>query len=239
MKKRILLAFLMLLSPVASAQPAAPTNPAGLSNSIFKLMNQSAAPAGAASASPGTTPAAPAKAVNWTFKPSAQQRKALVDRFVNAIAETDPNTAAEWRKLFDTQDMFAEVEKAMTKQAGAPMSVNNVVDVWASYWGNMWLMARGRTDDPTPKQMAGLRAQFKTLLSSVNTEQTLTDSQKQELGDSMALQLLLYAVLLEAYQENPAELKEFASGLMKQSKDMGFDLSLLNLTDQGLVLIKK
>lgn len=229
---RSLLLLSALTLPHASAQTTPATTapvPAGLSGSVFKLMGQV-----------GTPPAASTpKAAVLTFKPSAQVRQKAIDDFLTLVAGQSPDLAAELRKTLAGTDLFPQIEKEERRLFGPGMSVNNVADAWATYWGYAWLMTRRRTDDPTPRQMQGLRAQFQSLLLQVPGVTGSTDAARQQLSDPLTLQVVLYGLLAEAWKDHPQALAQFGNQLAQTSRDLGFDLTLLTLTDQGFVVQKK
>lgn len=233
----VLLAALLLLSASARAQGNL-GGAAGLSNSIFKLMNQVGAPAAPATGtSARTPPAAPAPAT-LTFRASKQVRQQVIRTFVQQISDASPEVGAELEKTFKTTDIFTEIEKEERRLFGQTMSVNNVADVWATYWGYAWLMTRSRTDDPTPRQMQGLRTQFQGLLLGLPDLVKMTEAQKQEMSDTLTLQVLLFGILADAWKEDQESLAQFGQQLGDTARQMGFDLNRLDLTDAGFVVQK-
>lgn len=248
MPKRLLLALALTL-PLGNAAQAQGTPPsaAGLSGSIFKLMNQvgGTPPSPAAPATGGTktsappAPAAPtpvAKPDALKFKISPAIRQQAINAFVGEITAASPESGAEWDKLFKSADVFAEIDKQMNEMFG--LKPGNLADTWALYWGYAYQMTRASNDDPTRAQMTGLRNQMQTLLLAIPQVTSLTDAEKQKMSDTFLLQVGLFGVLAEAYKDDPASAQEFGDGLAEGSRQMGFDLSLLTLTDKGFVVQK-
>ena len=247
MPRRLLLTVMLLtLSPLAAAQTA--PSASGLSSSIFKLMNQvggTPTPATDGStpetATPAPTPAPTvpkplAKPEILKFKVSPAVRQKAIDDFVGEITASSPESGAEWQKLFKSADVFAELDKQASSMFN--LTTTNLADTWAIYWSYAWLMTRGRGDDPTPAQMAGLKQQMQTLMLAVPDITKLDDAGKQKISDTLMLQVALFGVLAEAWKSDPASFKQFGDGLAEGSRGMGFDLKLLTLTDAGFAVQK-
>ena len=245
MSRRMLLTatLVLIFSPLAAAQNAPCAS--GLSSSIFKLMNQVGGTPTPETPTPETptpdtstptTPAPVAKPEILKFKISPAVRQAAIDSFVGEITASSPESGAEWQKLFKSADVFAELDK----QAGSMfnLSTSNLADTWALYWSYAWLMTQGRGDDPTRAQMTGLKQQMQSLMLAVPEITKLDDAGKQKMSDTLMLQVALFGVLAEAWKSDPASFKEFGDGLTEGSRGMGFDLSLLTLTDTGFTVKK-
>lgn len=231
------LSLILVVSPPVAAQGTS-ANAAGLSGSIFRLMNQVGAPAGGTS--PGAS--APARVAPVAgpevlrFKVSPAIRKQVTDSFVAEVTASSPEAGAEWNKLFKGADVFAEMDKQAKTMFG--LTTTNLADTWALYWGYAWLMTQGRGDDPTRTQMTALRNQMQGLMLALPDITALSDARKQEMSDTLLLQVVLFSALAEAWKDDPGSFKQFGDGLAEGSRNMGFDLGLLRLTDQGFVLLK-
>jgi hypothetical protein len=232
----------LLLSVIPASAQAVGGNASSLSSSIFKLMNQVGTPATPVKGqTPATTPAVkpPAAVIKpgaLNFKVSPAVRKKVIDSFVATITEASPESGAEWNKLFKANDVFAAIDKEVKTKFG--LGITNLADTWAVYWSYAWLMSKSRTDDPTRAQMSGLRTQFQSLLLNIPSVANLSDVQKQEMSDTLLLQVALYGTLAEAWKNDQASRDEFGSGLVNGTKQMGLDLSLVTLTDKGFTVNK-
>lgn len=236
MYRRLLLATLLLTFAQPAEAQSAPPNAAGLSGSIFKLMNQvggTATPAGGAK----TPPAPVVKPDALNFKVSPAVRQAAIDSFVAQITEGSPEAGGQFSQAFKQTDVFAEIDKQMKSMFG--LKPGNLADTWAVYWAYAYQMTRASNDDPTRAQMSGLRKQMQTLMLAIPAITTLTDARKQEMSDTLLLQVTLFGILSEAYKDDPASFKTFGDGIAQGSQQMGFDLNLLKLTDQGFAVQKK
>ncbi|WP_425146712.1 DUF6683 family protein [Deinococcus sp.] len=236
------LGLAFVLSQPASAQGLG-GSASGLSSSIFKLMNQVGASAAQSAGQTITTqppetavPAPLVKPAALTFKVSPQVRQKTIDTFVAQISQASPESGAEWNKVFKGADVFAEIDKQVKTMFG--LSTTNLADTWAVYWSYAWLMTRSSTDDPTRAQAVGLRNQFQPLLLSIPAVATYTDAQKQEMSDTLLLQVVLFGTLAEAWKEDQASRDEFGTGLISGTREMGLDLSAVVLTDQGFSVKK-
>ena len=244
MSSRLLLTTLCLLALNLPAQAQTSPSASGLSSSIFKLMNQvggTPAPATGGSTPTTTTPAPTvptplAKPEVLKFKISPAVRQAAIDDFVKEITASSPESGAEWNKLFKSADVFAELDKQAKTMFG--LTTTDLADTWAIYWSYAWLMTQGRGDDPTRAQMTGLKNQMQSLMLAVPEITKLDDAGKQKMSDTLMLQVALFGVLAEAWKSDPASFKQFGDGLAEGSRGMGFDLSLLTLTDAGFTVKK-
>ena len=230
---RLLLTFGLLLLPFASAQGSAQGSApsAQLSGSVFKLFNQVG---GTPGASPATTASVSLDALK--FKPSAQVRQRAIAAFVGTMGKESPEMGAEFQKVFASADVFA----ALDKQAGAlfGLGTSNLADTWAIYWAYSWLLAQGRSDDPTRAQVAGLRAQMGGLMLGLPEVRAYSEVRRQEISDALMLQVTLYSVLAETWKADPASLREFGQGIAQTSRTLGLDLNQVTLTAQGFVAKK-
>ncbi|PNY82024.1 DUF6683 family protein [Deinococcus koreensis] len=227
---RLLALGLLLLPGVpASAQGG---SPAQLSGSVFKLFGQ----VGGTPATPvSPTPASPTP-VNLDalkFRPSAEVRQRAIAAFLNTVDEQSPEVGAEFQKVFASTDFFAGLEGQARALFG--LSTSNLADTWALYWAYSWLLSQGRSDDPTRAQVAGLRAQMGALMLKLPEVRAYSEARRQEISDTLMLQLTLYSVLSEGWKDDPASLKEFGQGIARSSRTLGLDLNQVTLTPQGFV----
>lgn len=236
MHKRVALALGVILSLSQPVSAQAVGSASGLSGSIFKLMNQ-VGTLGTPASSPTTggqkasVPAPVVQAAALNFKVSPVVRQKAINTFVAQISEGSPEAGAEWNKLFKGTDVFAEVDKQVKAMFG--LSSTNLADTWAVYWSYAWLMTQSRTDDPSKAQVVGLRNQFQPILRALPSVAALTDAQKQEMSDTLLLQVVLFGALAEAWKDDQASRDEFGAGLRGGTQELGLDLGAVTLSEQG------
>lgn len=226
MIKKFLLTALLAFGVPAQAQLSTP----GLSSSIKNMLNQMGTPAPAPAT--GTKPATPAKTVSLDFKPNAQVRQKAIKTFIDGFRTQAPQVAQELEAGFKKVDIFAEADKETRQKFG--VSVNNTADMLAVYFSYVWLVARGDSGDATKAQVQGISRQLKTIFSSPGAT-PLTEVQKQETADALTLQTVFIGMITEAYKNEPDKLQEFGLALIESWKGQGFDLSQMELTDNGFV----
>lgn len=232
MPKRLALALGVILSLSQPVSAQAVGSASGLSGSIFKLMNQvgtleTPAPGGQKATAPA--PVVQPAALNFKVSPAIRQK--VITAFVDQISEGSPEAGAEWTKLFRSTDVFAEVDKQVKTMFG--LSSSNLADTWAVYWSYAWLMTQSRTDDPTKAQVVGLRDQFHPILRAIPSVAALSDAQKQEMSDTLMLQVVMFGALAEAWKDDKASRDEFGTGLQEGTQALGLDLGTVTLSEQG------
>jgi hypothetical protein len=89
-------------------------------------------------------------------------------------------------------------------------------DAYAAWWLNAWLAFRGRSDDPTPRQIAAVRAQAARAIGSLPQMFDAGDVAKQEMAEAYLVRTALIGAGIEQAKGDSAQLKRFgASRLAK------------------------
>ncbi|MBE9604345.1 hypothetical protein IAI18_05670 [Acetobacteraceae bacterium H6797] len=177
-------------------------------------------------------PAAPTDAAKLTYTPSMELRRANFARFVEKTRANDPELAANMEKLFAERDVMKLADDWMAPYG---MKSDNVADTMAVYLANAWLATRGRTDDPSPEQMRGLKAQMAAAALATPQFASATDAVKQEMAEAMILQALIVSDFAETAKNNPqlqAQVRQAVATGAQAS--FGIDLLKLELGPNGL-----
>ena len=175
---------------------------------------------------------APAAALNLTYKPSLERRRANFARFVAKARARDPQGAASLEKELGTSDPIA---RAAPELARYGLRVDNVGDAYAIWWLNAWLAAHRRTDTPPTRQIAAVRAQAAKVLAALPEIANAGDASKQEMAEAHLIQSLLIGASLEQAKNDPAQLQRIATAVRRGASASGLVLGAMDLTDNGFV----
>lgn len=167
-----------------------------------------------------------------TFRPSPEVRRRNLAGFVEKTRAADPEGAAALERLFASSDVIGEIGQAL-----APYSLrtNDVADATAVYLVTAWYGVRGRDDDPSRAQLTAVRGQMARARAATPAFASLTDAHKQELAEAMLIQAALVGASVTAAKDQPTTLEGVKRAVAQGvSATFDFDLSTLDLTDQGL-----
>jgi hypothetical protein len=172
-------------------------------------------------------------AASFIFQPSIQLRRTNLASFVAKSRKTDPQGAAAMEQLFASVDIMSQIDEKMRETYG--MRANNVADAYAVWWSSAWMGAQGRSDDPTPKQMAMVKQQAIDALAATPAFAGASDAAKQELAEALLVQAALIGAAVETYGNDPATLAKVRTAIAEGAKAAGVDLNAMKLTDAGFV----
>lgn len=177
-----------------------------------------------------TTTAAPL--ARLTYAPSIERRRRNLAQFVAKSRQRDPQGAAELERLFTSQDVIAQINRQMITYG---FRANDLGDAYAAWWLNAWLASRGRSDDPTPRQIAAVRAQAARAIGSLPQMVDAGDAAKQEMAEAYLVQTALIGAVVEQAKGDPAQLKRFGAAVRRGAQASGLDLAAMELTDNGFI----
>jgi hypothetical protein len=186
-------------------------------------------------ATPGRAPAlanGDDAVARFAFTPSPAIRQRSIATFVSTLKSSNPSVGALMEASFSMMDFFAEGDKAIAKYG---MTTSNLADAMTVLIDTMRDGANGGVTDPTRAQAQAVRRQMALILLTNPGMADWTDSQKQELSDSMVLNAAFLSFAFDAAkQAGPASLKTYSDGIATTAKtSMGIDLRALKMTDQG------
>jgi hypothetical protein len=164
------------------------------------------------------------------FKPSATVRQANLKRFIDNLRQTNPAGVDQVKQLFESTDVVNQVGQKMVAVGLKP---NNLADAYAVYWTNAWLGARGRNGNIPKSQMIAVRNQVSEVLLKVPQLASATDTQKQEIAETLLVQSLLINLATEGSKSDPALSAQVQQVVARGAKSFGLDLYEMTLTDQG------
>ena len=173
-----------------------------------------------------------AAAIRLTFAPSSAERRKNFAQFIARPRKRDPEGAARLEKLCASRDVIGQINREM---AAYGFQANNVADAYAAWWINAWLASRGRTGDPTRRQIDAVRAQAAHAMTTLPQMATASDAVKQEMTEAYLVQTALIGSMIEQAHGNPGHLHQLATAVRKGARAAGLDLDAMELTDNGFV----
>jgi hypothetical protein len=184
------------------------------------------------------SPSTPAKlsSSKLVFKPSNAVRQASLKRFVENLRQNNPAGAVQVKQIFDSTDVINQIGQ---KMATVGLKSNNLADAYAVYWTSAWLGARGRSDSLPKTQMIAVRNQVAEVLLKVPQLAAATDTQKQEIAETLLVQALLISISTDGSKSDPAVSEQVQKVIAQGAKSFGLDLYQMTLTDQGFRSVTK
>lgn len=167
-----------------------------------------------------------------TYAPSIEQRRRNLAQLVAKSRKHDPQGAAALERLFASQDVIGQINRQMITYG---FRANDLGDAYAAWWLNAWLASRGRTDDPTRRQIAAVRAQAARAIASLPHVVNASDAVKQEVAEAYLVQTALIGANTEQAKGDPARLKRVGAAVRQGAQASGLDLGSMELTDNGFI----
>jgi hypothetical protein len=164
------------------------------------------------------------------YTPSMERRRANLAAFVAKSRKVDPRGAATLEKELAATDVIGKMNRAL---AGYGMRADNAADAYAAWWLNAWLASRRRSDDPTARQVAAVRAQAAEALMAAPALAGASDAVKQEMAEAHLVQAALISAHMEGAKGDPALSRRVAAAVGQGARASGLDLTAMELTDDG------
>lgn len=182
---------------------------------------------------PGRNISAGPQTARLSYPPSLARRRANLAQFVEKSRAADPAGAAKMAQLFASTDVIGMIDKRMRTTYG--MRADNVADAYAVWWTGAWIGAQGRSDDPTPGQMAIVRRQAANAIGSVPEFAGATDATKQQFAEALLVQAALIGESVDRYKSDPAMLAKVKAAIKQGARRSRVDLDAMRLTENGFV----
>lgn len=180
------------------------------------------------------TPEAATASDAGLFRPSLERRRKNLADFVAKTRRADPAGADSLAALFAQGDVIEQMKPLVAKVG---LDVNRVADAQALYWFAAWNAAHGDNPDPTPRQMAAIRAQAAQALAATPAFATADDATRQNMAEALWIQVLLLDGAVEQAKADPAQLKAVGVAAAQGARASGFDVQALKLTDAGFARV--
>lgn len=176
-----------------------------------------------------TTPRLAPTSSRLTFQPSLERRRENAARFVAKSQRRDPQGAALLQRQLAQDDVLGKMERAL---AGYGMRTHDVGDAYAAWWMSAWLATRGRDDDPSPRQIAAVRAQAAEAMTRAGLDKA-SDAIKQEVAEAHLIQAALIGAHMASAKGDPRQIRLVAAAVAQGARGSGLDLQGMRLTDEG------
>lgn len=221
------LAALLLAAPAAAQyQMVSPMLYHGPAISLRDHVNSQNA------ATPTPTPDQAARPATLTYRPDPARRRDNLARFVAQVRPFDPQGADNLAQLFARGDFLASLQADLTPMG---LSVDNVADAYTTYWISAWQASRGETGNPPKAQVAAVQAQTAKALSATPAFARASNADKQDMAESLWLQLVVLESAVNGAKNNPEQLRSVGQAAAQGARGMGLDVTRMTLTDQGFV----
>jgi hypothetical protein len=163
------------------------------------------------------------------YVPSMQVRQASYAKVVEQMRVNDAKSAQNLEAILKSKDIITEMDKGLRPFG---LRTNNVADVYAVYWINAWEILNGQKQSSKAQSVA-VRDQVAQILVSNKPVLALDNTRKQQLSESILLQMLMMQVAYEQTKNRPDSLKELAVDVKRGARNLGFDLDTVALTEKG------
>lgn len=203
-----------------------------MEESVMQAARETVARPRRAAPAPSTAASANAK---LTYQPSKQRQRANAARFVAKARSRDPKGAALLERQLADHDVIGQMERAM---AGYGLRANDVADAYAAWWLNAWLASRGRSDNPSPRQIAAVRAQAAQAMTQAGLG-AASDAVRQEVAEAHLIQAALIGAHMASAQGDAEKVRRMGAAVVQGAKTSGLDLRAMTLTDEGFVPAKR
>lgn len=166
------------------------------------------------------------------YRPDPARRRANLSQFVERTRAADPEGARNLEALFAQGDIVEAIAVELRKK---DLHVDNVADAYAVWWITAWLGTRGSTADVSPATIKAVREQAAGALGSAAGFAGSGDPAKQEMAESLLIQAALIEASVEQSKGDPSKLREVGAAVNQGAKQMGLDMTAMDLGEKGFV----
>lgn len=166
------------------------------------------------------------------YEPDAAVRKRLIAKIIAGLRRQDPGAADQLAARNAQQDLILAAKSKILSEYG--IDTNDVAGAYAVNWVYTWLAAQGETGDPNNTTMSAVYGQSRAAFDESPLLGKLTDTQKQEMAETLLLQTIFFSSALEA-ATGPADRATLRSVILSQLRATGLDLTRMTLTRSGFV----
>jgi hypothetical protein len=173
-------------------------------------------------------------AVALTYKPSAAIRQRSKEQFFAKMRSIDPESARKLEAHFATRDLFQALDQEIAKYG---MRTDNVADAFTVWLINLWMGANGISNDPPVSRIKAVKAQITDSLRMSSDIAGASDTQKQELTESLLLNASVIGAALADPRVKSGEMRApLQKAMVRLGSSIGLNLAAMKLTDTGFVL---
>ena len=156
-----------------------------------------------------------------------QNMRAFVARTPNPVAKS------ELQALFSARPGI--MEDIRVAYRGYGFDPDNMVDAYALWWMNAWLVSVKRDEDPDRATIEAVKRQVNAAFVATPGFTETGDAARQEYAEALLLQAALLAASFEEFHDKPALLDQLAKAASQGASASCLDLSKMTLTKDGFV----
>jgi hypothetical protein len=182
-----------------------------------------------------TPPPAQVAAVVTTYRRNMTVSRQVQRDLLSGLRQSSPEVADVLQTIMAENDFIELWNSAMAEYGLRP---NDLTDSFAAYWVYNWSVVND-VDDVPRTQVEAVRRQVKTAFASTPMFSSATEVERQQLSETMMLQVILMAIFDEmGKQAGDDSVKQALQVAAYQSMEaLGMDLTQFQLTDEGFVTI--
>jgi hypothetical protein len=166
------------------------------------------------------------------YTPSKTRRAANLKSFIEKTRRIDPAGAQQLETLFASGDIIDRMDGLLRPRR---FSVTDLADIYALWWIASWQALHGTNDETDAKTKEAVRQQAQRALIATPVLTGAGDATKQEMAESMLIQLLLIDAAVDQAKGKPEQMRAVGKAVAQGARGMGVDLSTITLTEAGFV----
>lgn len=168
------------------------------------------------------------------FVPSSAARKRTLAGIVAKARTTNPQAAAALERDFAKGDPVVAIAPGLARYG---LHTDDVADAMTAYLVSAWYGVRGSNEDPPRDKVRAVREQMQRVLLSTPSFGASSNATKQQMSDSLLLQLMVTERLVSSAKGDAANM-DAVKNTIRQSvlKTLKIDMTKAELTSKGLQL---
>jgi hypothetical protein len=181
---------------------------------------------------PSSDPSSPRTAdpAAMVYRPDPTRRRANLAQFVQRAQAADPAGGAALGQMFAQGDFFAMLQGSLTPMG---LRVDDLADAYAIYWIVAFNATHGVNPTPSRRQLDAVKRQATAALGNTAEFRSATDATKQELAETLWIQMILLDGAIDRAKGDAAQLAAVGKAAAQGARGMGLDLSAMTLSEDG------
>ncbi|KHL24201.1 hypothetical protein PK98_14470 [Croceibacterium mercuriale] len=169
-------------------------------------------------------------AVDLTYAPSIERRRANLAEFVARTRADNPESATQMEELFASTDVIGQVGSALAPYG---YSVADLGDAYAFWWMTAWEGTRGFNRAFSQSEMQAVQEQAHHALASTSQIAQSTDAQKQQMAEALWIQASMIDGLVDMAEQQPGLMSQLQAAIRQGALASGVNLDAMQLTPRG------
>lgn len=166
------------------------------------------------------------------YRPNLSVRRRTVATWMAKTRAANPQIAANLKRDLRGRDPIVAISSNIGRYG---LRTDDLADVVAVYLVSSWQGMRGEVNDPPLAPMRAARAQIHRVLSSNRRFASASNATKQQLAESLLLQMVVDDQSVRLAKGNPAQMARAQSSIRQNViRVLKIDLAKMKLTNQGL-----